>query len=82
MEAASDAARAELVANLGKADLTPEKIESLRSLIIETGAVNEVEKLIDRLAQESSDAANSAAINPQARPILLALAETAIRRSH
>jgi geranylgeranyl diphosphate synthase type I len=81
MEAASDAARAELIANLGKPDLTPEKIESLRSLIIETGAVDEVEKLIDRLAQESSDAANSAAIDPQARPFLLALAETAIRRS-
>jgi geranylgeranyl diphosphate synthase type I len=81
MEAASDSARAELIANLGKPDLTPEKIESLRSLIIETGAVDEVEKLIDRLAQESSDAANSAAINPQARPFLLALAETAIRRS-
>jgi geranylgeranyl diphosphate synthase type I len=82
MEAASDAARTELVANLGKPDLAPEKIESLRSLIIETGAVDQVEKLIDRLAQESSDAANSAAIDSQARPFLLALAETAIRRSH
>jgi geranylgeranyl diphosphate synthase type I len=82
MEAASDAARTELAAHLGKPDLTPEKIESLRALIIETGAVDQVEKLIDRLAQESSDAANSAAIDPHARPFLLALAETAIRRSH
>jgi geranylgeranyl diphosphate synthase type I len=82
MEAASDSARAELVEHLGKPDLTPEKIESLRAVIIETGAVDEVEKLIDRLAEESSAAANSAAIDAQARPFLLALAETAIRRSH
>jgi geranylgeranyl diphosphate synthase type I len=82
MEKASDGARAELSAHLGKPDLTPEKIESLRTLIIETGAISDVEKLIDRLGEESIAAANSAAINENARPFLLALAETAIRRSY
>ena len=82
MEKASDSARAELMENLGRPDLTSEKIDSLRALITETGAVDDVEKLIDRLAQESRDAANSEAIDKDARPFLLALAETAIRRSY
>jgi geranylgeranyl diphosphate synthase type I len=82
MEKASDSARAELKNHLGNPDLTSEKIDSLRTLITETGAVDDVEKLINRLAQESTDAANSEAIDKDARPFLLALAETAIRRSH
>ena len=82
MEKATDAARAELSANLGNPDLSSEKIESLRALIMDTGAVADVEKLIDRLGEESVAAANSAAINENARPLLLALAETAIRRSY
>ena len=82
MEKASDSARAELSAHLGKPDLSPEKIESLRALIVETGAVADVEKLIDRLGEESVAAATSAALHEGARPFLLALAETAIRRSY
>jgi geranylgeranyl diphosphate synthase type I len=82
MEKATDAARAELTANLGNPDLSAEKIESLRALIIDTGAVADVEELIDRLGEESVNAANSDAINENARPFLLALAETAIRRSY
>ncbi|MCX6436676.1 MAG: hypothetical protein NTW39_04670 [Actinobacteria bacterium] len=49
---------------------------------METGAIADVEKLIDRLGEESVAAANSAAINESTRPFLLALAETAIRRSY
>jgi geranylgeranyl diphosphate synthase type I len=49
---------------------------------MDTGAIADVEKLIDRLGEESVAAANSAAINENARPFLLALAETAIRRSY
>lgn len=82
MEKASDAARAELTLHLGDPLLTSEKVDSLRDLVIETGAVDAVEKLIDRLGEESSAAAHSTAIDEQARPLLLALAETAIRRSH
>ena len=82
MEKASTAARAELMANLGNQNLSANTIESLRTLITETGAVADVEKLIDRLGEESASAAHSAAIDDQARPFLLALAETAIRRSN
>jgi geranylgeranyl diphosphate synthase, type I len=82
IERASDAARTELVTHLGDPELSSEKIDSLRSLIIETGAVDEVEKLIDRLGEESTAAAQSTAIAEGAHPFLLALAETAIRRSY
>ena len=82
MERASDAARTELATHLGDPELSSEKIDSLRSLIIETGAVDEVEKLIDRLGEESTAAAHSTAIAEGAHPFLLALAETAIRRSY
>jgi geranylgeranyl diphosphate synthase type I len=82
LEKSQGAARSELVNNLGNPDLSSEKIESLRALIVETGAVADVEKLIDRLGEESRAAANSSAIDADARPFLLALAETAIRRSH
>ena len=74
--------RDELSANLGNPDLSSEKIETLRTLITDTGAVADVEKLIDRLGEESMAAARSAVINEEARPFLLALAETAIRRSY
>jgi geranylgeranyl diphosphate synthase type I len=82
MEKASTAARAELMANLGNQNLSANTIESLRTLITETGAVADVEALIDRLGAESTAAANSEIINEEARPFLLALAETAIRRSN
>ena len=82
MEKATNSARTELATHLGNPNISPEKIESLRALIVETGAVDDVEKLIDRLGEESTAAAHSAAINDSARPLLLALAETAIRRSY
>lgn len=82
LEKASPTARAELLEHLGRADLTPAKIESLRQLITDTGSVAEVEALIDRLAEEATAAARSGAIHEAARPFLLALAETAVRRSH
>jgi geranylgeranyl diphosphate synthase type I len=82
MEKATDAARDELTANLGNPNLSAEKIETLRTLITDTGAVADVEKLIDRLGEESVAAANAAAIHEDARPFLLSLAETAIRRSY
>jgi len=82
MEKASASVRDELSANLGNPDLSSEKIETLRTLITDAGAVADVEKLIDRLGEESMAAARSAVINEEARPFLLALAETAIRRSY
>ena len=82
LDKAQGAARDELVKSLGNPDLSAEKIDSLRALILETGAVADVEKLIDRLAEDSRMAASHTAIAEHARPFLLALAETAINRSY
>jgi geranylgeranyl diphosphate synthase type I len=54
----------------------------LRTIITETGAVADVEKLIEQLATESTAAAQSSVIAADAQPFLLALADSAIRRSH
>jgi geranylgeranyl diphosphate synthase type I len=82
LEKAQGLARTELVNSLGNPNLSAEKIDGLRNLIIDTGAVTEVENLIEHLAEESRTAATGAAIHEQAHPFLLALAETATRRSH
>jgi geranylgeranyl diphosphate synthase type I len=82
LEKAQGSARTELVNSLGNPSLSAEKIDALRNLIIDTGAVTEVENLIERLAEQSRTAAIGAAIHEQAHPFLLALAETATRRSH
>ena len=82
LEKASAPARRELQRDLGNPTLTVQRIEELRTIITETGAVADVEKLIDGLATESKIAAQSSAIAADAQPFLLALADSAIRRSH
>ena len=82
LEKASAPARRELQRDLGNPTLTVQRIEELRTIITETGAVAEVEKLIEGLATESKIAAQSSAIAADAQPFLLALADSAIRRSH
>jgi geranylgeranyl diphosphate synthase type I len=81
-ERASESAAQELRAHLGKADLTTDQVEKLRTIITESGAVADVEKLIEKLAEESIAAAQSDLIAPPARPFLLGLAESAIKRSY
>ena len=82
LEKASAPMREELMSELGNPTLTVQRIEELRTIITETGAVAEVEKLIDGLATESKIAAQSSAIAADAQPFLLALADSAIRRSY
>jgi geranylgeranyl diphosphate synthase type I len=82
LEKASAPARRELQRDLGNQTLTVQRIEELRTIITETGAVAEVEKLIEGLAAESKIAAQSSAIAADAQPFLLALADSAIRRSY
>jgi geranylgeranyl diphosphate synthase type I len=82
LEKASAAVREELMHDLGNPNLTVQRVEELRTIITETGAVAEVEKLIEELATESRIAAQSSAIAADAQPFLLALADSATRRSH
>ena len=71
-----------ITAALGRADLTSDQIEDIRGLITATGAVKDVEDLIEGLLSNALTAANSAEINPSARELLIELATTATRRSH
>jgi geranylgeranyl diphosphate synthase type I len=82
LEKASAPARRELQRDLGNPTLTVQRIEELRTIITETGAVADVEELIEQLATESTAAAQSSAIAADAQPFLLALADSAIRRSY
>lgn len=81
-ERADEKSSAELSKNLGRKDLTLEDVEKLRSIITESGAVAEVERLIDSLAEQSHAAAQSDVISPTARPFLLGLADSAVKRSY
>lgn len=67
---------------LGRNDLTTSDIESVRTLITNTGALKDVENLIDRLLSSALSVANSDQINPLARELLVELATSATRRSH
>lgn len=82
LERADQVSAAKITSSLGREDLTPEQIEELRALIIETGAVKDVEDLIEGLLSNALTAANSAEIAPTARELLIELASSAIRRSH
>ena len=65
---------------LGKEDLDLDGIETLRSIVVETGALNDVEGMIDRLTKQSIDALESAKINQQATVVLGDLARAATAR--
>jgi len=74
--------KAKLSAALGREDLSSADIEEVRALITATGAVKDVEDLIDGLLSNALTAANSDEIAPSARELLIELATSAIRRSH
>jgi geranylgeranyl diphosphate synthase type I len=70
-----------LVSHLGKADISPEKIEELRALIINSGAVAQVEELIEKLSNDSLRAIEDPAIDLSAREFLTYIALSAVKRS-
>jgi geranylgeranyl diphosphate synthase type I len=82
LERADQQTSAKITAALGHTDLTSDQIEEIRGLITATGAVKDVEDLIEGLLSNALTAANSAEINPSARELLVELATTATRRSH
>lgn len=81
VERASDAQRADIERLLGQADLTPEGVEVLRQIIIETGALATAEETIEKLLAESLQSVSDASITNEARDILITLAHVATRRS-
>ena len=81
LDALDEAGRAELLAHLGSADISIEKIEELRALITRSGAVARVEDLISDLTAQSMKAIEDPAINPSSREFLTYIAQSAVKRS-
>ena len=82
LERADQETSAKITAALGREDLSPDQIDEIRELITATGAVKDVEDLIEGLLSKALTAANSGEIAPSARELLIELATTATRRSH
>jgi geranylgeranyl diphosphate synthase type I len=81
LDALKGAEREMLLSHLGKADISAEKIEELRALIIASGAVEKVENLIEKLSRDSLSAIEDPAIDSAAREFLTYIALSAVKRS-
>jgi geranylgeranyl diphosphate synthase type I len=81
LDALQGAEREMLLSHLGKADISAEKIEELRALIIASGAVEKVENLIEKLSRDSLSAIEDPAIDSSAREFLTYIALSAVKRS-
>ena len=64
----------ELLACLGSAELTPETVRAVQEMLVESGAVAEIERTIDRLVGEARAALSVAPITDEARLALEQLA--------
>jgi len=71
----------ELIAHLGSPDISAEKVDELRALIIKSGAVDQVENLIEKLTNESLAAIESPSIAPESREFLTYIALSAVKRN-
>lgn len=80
-ESLSSDARAHLDARIGDPALSPSEVTSLQELIRETGAVDQIERMISDYTAAATRALADAALNPAAERSLRALAEAAISRS-
>ena len=72
---------AELLMHLGSPTISATKVEELRALIIKSGAVDALEKLIAELTEEALRAIEDPSISPQAREYLTYIALSAVKRN-
>lgn len=70
----------ELDASLGSA-LSPDDVDRLRTLIVRSGARDEVEQMIDDLTRDALEALDSAGLDAESHAALTALAAAATRRT-
>jgi len=70
----------DLTALLGKDDLDLAGIETLRAIVVETGALSDVEDMIEKLTNQSIQALESAKLNQQGTQVLSDLARAATAR--
>ncbi|MDO9175359.1 MAG: polyprenyl synthetase family protein [Actinomycetota bacterium] len=71
---AATPAQAEVLALVGCTDLTDEQVASVQQVIVDTGALADLEATISRLTHEAIAAIEHAPITPEARDELIALA--------
>lgn len=81
LEALEGAAREELLNHLGKPEISIEKIEELRGIITQSGAVEKLENLIEKLTNQSLTAVEDPSIHPSSREFLTYIALSAVKRS-
>jgi geranylgeranyl diphosphate synthase type I len=72
--------RRTLTGRLGDPGLTPEDVEALRALVVGSGALQGVERLIDALTDEALGALAAADLTAEGRVVLEALARAAVDR--
>jgi geranylgeranyl diphosphate synthase, type I len=70
----ASASQHEVLARVGHADLTPNDVRDIQDVIIATGALAELESVIDTLATEAITAIEQAPVTTEARDELVALA--------
>jgi geranylgeranyl diphosphate synthase, type I len=80
MEAASPAQEAQLRRSLGDPRLGADGVERLRSLMVETGALATVERLITSLCESALTTLAAAELDPDARTVLERLVVAATAR--
>ena len=73
-------AQAEVLALVGRADLGDDDVAAVQQAIIDTGALGELETIIQRLSSEAVAAIGRAPITAAARDELIALADYVTRR--
>lgn len=71
---AANAAQAEVLALVGRGDLSDDDVARVQQAIVDCGALADLESTIERLAAEAVVAIGSAPITPEARSELVALA--------
>ena len=79
--AAADAAQKQVLALVGRADLTDDDVARVQQAIIESGALADLEATITRLTAEAVAAIERAPIEPGARDELIALATYVSQRT-
>lgn len=80
MERASASGLDAMTTHLGDPDLDDAHVELLREIILDSGALEATEARISELLNASKTAMNTEWIEPEARDVLLALADAAVTR--
>jgi geranylgeranyl diphosphate synthase type I len=82
LETASPAQQDLVRRHLGDPDLDAAGVEALRDVLLDTGAVDRVERMIDERLEQALAALDTAPLAPEATEVLRELATAATARAH